>query len=80
MSDLQKKVIILTAPSGAGKTSITRFLLANYPQLAFSVSATTRAPRGHEQDGIDYHFISPAAFEAHIYQNDSQFHHAHIVF
>lgn len=70
MSELQKKVIILTAPSGAGKTSITRFLLANYPQLAFSVSATTRAPRGHEQDGIDYHFISPAAFEAHIYQND----------
>ncbi len=70
MSELQKKVIILTAPSGAGKTSITQFLLANYPQLAFSVSATTRAPRGAEQDGIDYHFISPAAFEGHIYQND----------
>jgi guanylate kinase len=44
--------------------------LANYPQLAFSVSATTRAPRGAEQDGVDYHFISPAAFEGHIYQND----------
>ena len=70
MSEQQKKVIILTAPSGAGKTSITKFLLANYPQLAFSVSATTRAPRGAEQDGIDYHFISPAAFEGHIYQND----------
>ncbi len=70
MSEPQKKVIILTAPSGAGKTSITKFLLANYPQLAFSVSATTRAPRGAEQDGIDYHFISPAAFEAHIEQND----------
>ena len=70
MSVLQKKVIILTAPSGAGKTSITKFLLANYPQLAFSVSATTRAPRGAEQDGIDYHFISPAAFEGHIYKND----------
>ncbi len=70
MSEQHKKVIILTAPSGAGKTSITRFLLVNYPQLAFSVSATTRAPRGAEQDGVDYHFISPAAFETHIKQND----------
>lgn len=70
MSEQQKKVIILTAPSGAGKTSITKFLLANYPLLAFSVSATTRAPRGAEQDGVDYHFISPAAFEGHINQND----------
>jgi len=70
MSEYNKQVIILTAPSGAGKTSITQFLLENYPQLAFSVSATTRAPRGAEQDGIDYHFISQAAFEAHIHQND----------
>ena len=70
MSEQHKKVIILTAPSGAGKTSITRFLLANCPQLAFSVSATTRAPRGAEQDGVDYHFISPATFETHIKQND----------
>ena len=70
MSELNKQVIILTAPSGAGKTSITQFLLANYPQLAFSVSATTRAPRGAEQDGVDYHFISQAAFEEHINQND----------
>jgi guanylate kinase len=70
MSELNKQVIILTAPSGAGKTSITQFLLANYPQLAFSVSATTRAPRGAEQDGVDYHFISRAAFEGHINQND----------
>jgi guanylate kinase len=70
MSEQHKKAIILTAPSGAGKTSITRFLLANYPQLAFSVSATTRALRGAEQDGVDYHFMSPAAFETHIKQND----------
>jgi guanylate kinase len=70
MSEQHKKVIILTAPSGAGKTSITQFLLANYPQLAFSVSATTRAPRGAEQDGVDYHFISSADFEAHIRQDD----------
>ncbi|MEY3539738.1 MAG: hypothetical protein RL188_1155 [Bacteroidota bacterium] len=70
MSVMQKKVIILTAPSGAGKTSITRFLLGHYPELAFSVSATTRAPRGAEQDGVDYHFISPEAFKAHIAQDD----------
>jgi len=70
MSEFNKRVIILTAPSGAGKTSITQFLLANYPQLAFSVSATTRAPRGAEQNGVDYHFISPEAFEGHISQND----------
>ena len=70
MSEQHKKVIILTAPSGAGKTSITKFLLANYPQLAFSVSAATRAPRGAEQDGVDYHFISAADFEAHIRQDD----------
>ena len=70
MSELNKQVIILTAPSGAGKTTITQFLLANHPKLAFSVSATTRPPRGAEQDGIDYHFISPAAFEEHIRQND----------
>ena len=70
MAEFNKQVIILTAPSGAGKTSISQFLLANYPQLAFSVSATTRTPRGAEQNGVDYHFISPAAFERHIAQND----------
>ena len=58
-----KKVIILTAPSGAGKSTITKYLLANYPNLAFSISATTRKPRGNEKDGIEYHFISAAAFE-----------------
>lgn len=68
--DATQKVIILTAPSGAGKTSITQYLLSHYPNLAFSISATTRAPRGKEQDGVEYHFISPAAFEGHIYQND----------
>lgn len=65
-----KKVIILTAPSGAGKTSITKYLLAHYPNLAFSVSATTRSPRGKEQDGVDYHYISRATFEGHMYQDD----------
>ena len=65
-----EKVIILTAPSGAGKTSIASYLLKTLPQLSFSVSATTRAPRGNEKDGVEYHFISPTKFEGHIYQND----------
>jgi guanylate kinase len=57
------KIIILTAPSGAGKTSITRYLLGKYPgQLAFSISAATRPPRGNERNGVDYYFMSPDEF------------------
>jgi guanylate kinase len=70
MSDPSQKVIILTAPSGAGKTSIAQFLLKRFPNLSFSVSATTRAPRGGETDGVEYHFISLAKFEGLIYQNE----------
>ena len=70
MSEALHKVIILTAPSGAGKTSIAAYLLKQMPQLSFSVSATTRAPRGNEKQGVEYHFISLAKFEGHIYQND----------
>ena len=70
MSEALHKVIILTAPSGAGKTSIAAHLLKQMPQLSFSVSATTRVPRGNEKQGVEYHFISLAKFEGHIYQND----------
>jgi guanylate kinase len=70
MSDSLKKVIILAAPSGAGKTTITKYLLERFSRLAFSISATTRAPRGKEQDGIEYHFLSLAKFEGLIYQNE----------
>ena len=52
------KLIIFTAPSGAGKTTIVRHLLTKFPDLSFSVSATTRQRRTHEQDGVDYYFIS----------------------
>lgn len=60
------KLIIITAPSGAGKTSITHHLMRQFPQLAFSVSAATRAPRGNEKDGVDYHFISVEEFQHRI--------------
>lgn len=69
MSAAFQKVIILTAPSGAGKTSISKYLLQEFPQFAFSISATTRAPRGTEQDGVEYHFISKSTFEGYIYQD-----------
>ncbi|MFN7116891.1 MAG: guanylate kinase [Saprospiraceae bacterium] len=56
------KLIILTAPSGAGKTTIARHLLATFDQLAFSVSATTRQQRAHEVNGKDYYFVTPERF------------------
>ncbi|MCU0386933.1 MAG: guanylate kinase [Flavihumibacter sp.] len=65
-----KKIIIITAPSGAGKTSITRYLLKQFPQLAFSISAATRSPRGMEQNAKDYYFMSVEEFKNHIRQND----------
>lgn len=55
-------IIALTAPSGAGKTTIAHRLLAAVPGLRFSVSATTREPRPHERNGVDYHFITPERF------------------
>ncbi len=64
------KIIILTAPSGAGKTSITRFLLQTFPQLVFSVSAATRAPRGNERTGVDYYFMSTEEFNHKIQENE----------
>jgi guanylate kinase len=63
ITDPQHKIVILTAPSGAGKTSITRYLLAKYPEkLSFSISAATRSPRGTEEDGVDYYFMTEQDF------------------
>ena len=64
------KCIIFSAPSGAGKTTIVRALLAEMNQLAFSISACSREPRGLEKDGVDYHFIGIEEFQAKILKND----------
>jgi len=64
MNQQHQKLIIIAAPSGAGKTSITRHLLNSFPdKLAFSISAATRKPRNNEQQNKDYYFISVASFE-----------------
>jgi len=56
-------MLVLSSPSGAGKTTIARELLASEPRLEMSVSATTRAPRPGEIEGRDYHFVDVATFE-----------------
>lgn len=61
------KALIFSAPSGSGKTTIVKQLLANNPTLGFSISASTRDKRGRtEQDGKDYHFLTPAEFKKKI--------------
>src|SRR5271154_3702522 len=64
MSGLRRTgVYIISAPSGSGKSTLVHRLLANHDDLIFSISHTTRAPRGQEIDGVDYHFVSRVAFE-----------------
>ena len=60
------KLIIVTAPSGAGKTTIVHHLLRTFPELAFSVSATNRAQRPHERDKADYYFLTTEDFKNNI--------------
>ncbi|MFM2268373.1 MAG: guanylate kinase [Bacteroidota bacterium] len=64
------KLLIFTAPSGAGKTTIVRHLLGQFEALAFSVSATNRSRRVHEEDGKDYYFLSTEAFLQQVKNND----------
>ena len=65
----QGKLIIFSAPSGSGKTTLVRYLLSQGLDLAFSVSCTSRAPRGTEQEGVDYYFLTPEEFRRRI-END----------
>lgn len=62
-------MLVISSPSGAGKTSLSRRLVADHPELELSVSATTRAPRKGEQDGREYHFVDRPAFDAMREQN-----------
>jgi len=64
------KLIIISAPSGSGKTTIVRNVLSRGLNLAFSVSATSRLPRTHEKDGIDYYFMNAATFMKKVKNNE----------
>ena len=68
--DLNGKCIIFSAPSGAGKTTIVRYLLRQIESLMFSISAASRQPRGREINGVDYHFFSVDEFKSKINNND----------
>ena len=61
-----QKSIVISAPSGAGKSTIVSALLQKYPQLAFSISACSRQPRGQEINGVHYYFLSPENFKTKI--------------
>ena len=59
---MSNKVVIFSAPSGAGKSTIVNHLLGIHPELEFSISATSRAPRGQEQHGVEYYFYTADEF------------------
>jgi guanylate kinase len=64
------KLIIFSAPSGAGKSTIVHHILTCGFNMEFSVSATSRAPRGNEVDGVDYYYLTPDEFRAKIHKNE----------
>ena len=67
MSNKNKPLLlVVSAPSGAGKSSLCTRLVEKFPEMVYSVSCTTRAPRGNEQDGVHYHFLSEKEFCARI--------------
>ncbi len=75
--DYPGNLFVIAAPSGAGKSSLVKALLAQDAKLQLSVSHTTRAPRGQEQNGREYYFVSPAAFDAMV-QADAFVEWAHV--
>jgi guanylate kinase len=66
----EAKVFVITGPSGVGKGTLIRGLLERVPGLELSVSATTRAPRPGERDGVAYHFLTPEEFDARVAAGD----------
>lgn len=77
MQDRRGLLIILSSPSGAGKSTLAKRLRNWDPTIRFSVSATTRDPRPSEQDGVDYHFMSPTEFKRQVAQGE-MLEHAHV--
>ncbi len=63
------QIFVFSAPSGAGKSTIAEALIERFDSLAYSISHTSRPPRGAEQDGVDYHFVSESAFKEMIAKN-----------
>ena len=63
---MKGKTLIFSAPSGSGKSTVVHHLLENHPEIEFSVSATSRAPRGEEKDGVDYWFLTEEEFRRRI--------------
>lgn len=66
MSEHNGKLVIFSAPSGAGKSTLVNYLLPQFPELSFSISATSRSPRGREIHGKEYYFLSSEEFKAHV--------------
>lgn len=63
---MKQKVVIFSAPSGAGKSTVVNHVLSLHPEMEFSISATSRSPRGTEKDGVEYYFISTEEFRERI--------------
>jgi guanylate kinase len=63
-------LLVLSAPSGTGKTTLARRFVDSHPEAAFSISMTTREPRGAEQDGVDYHFVDALTFQQMIERDE----------
>ena len=75
--ELPGKLFVVAAPSGAGKSTLVKALLQHEPHLAVSVSHTTRAPRGQERDGCEYHFVDVDTFQRMVAAGQF-FEHAHV--
>ena len=63
---MKGKMIIFSAPSGSGKSTLINYLMTQFPNLEFSISATSRSPRGAEQNGVEYYFLTPEDFRLKI--------------
>ena len=66
----ERCLLVISGPSGAGKDTVVRRMLEQHPEIEMSVSATTRAPREHEVDGVDYYFLKKEDFEKRLEQGD----------